>query len=132
MPAATTVVLAVIGLLSAHGVPTVALVVLLGLVGLSANPVLTSFAVRSASAAPTLGSSLSVAAFNAGTAVGSWIAGLTLGSTLGAAGPVVVGVGFAALTLIPAIAVARIQRRRRDARPTPSTPRAAASCCQAA
>jgi predicted MFS family arabinose efflux permease len=111
VPAATAVALAAVGLLSAHAVPAIALVVLLGLVGLSANPVLTSFAVRSAAAAATLGSSLSVAAFNAGTAVGSWSAGLTLGSTLGAVGPVVVGSGFAALTLIPAIALARVKRR---------------------
>ena len=34
---------------------------------------------------------MSVAAYNLGTAVGSWIAGLTLGSALGATGPAVVG-----------------------------------------
>ena len=111
VPAATAVALAAVALLSAHAVPVIALVVLLGLVGLSANPVLTSSALRSAAAAPTLGSALSVAAFNAGTAVGSWVAGLTLGSGLGAVGPVVVGCGFAALALVPAIALARVGRR---------------------
>ena len=59
--------------------PTVVLVVLLGLVGLSANPVLSSLAVRFAGVAPTLGVAMSVSAYNLGTAVGSWIAGLDPG-----------------------------------------------------
>jgi DHA1 family inner membrane transport protein len=90
-------------------------VVLLGLVGLSANPVLTSLAVRFAGQAPTLASSLTVSAFNLGTAVGSWAAGLTLDSGLGATGPVVVGTLIVVLTLLPTIAVASVQRRRDDA-----------------
>jgi predicted MFS family arabinose efflux permease len=55
---------------------------------------------------------MSVAAYNLGTAVGSWIAGLTLGSALGATGPAVVGTVLAALTLIPAVVIALAQRRR--------------------
>ena len=92
--------------------PTVALVGLLGLVGLSANPVLSSLAVRFAGVAPTLGVAMSVSAYNLGTAVGSGIAGATLGSPLGAAGPAVVGTVLAALTLVPATAIARAGRRR--------------------
>jgi predicted MFS family arabinose efflux permease len=87
-------------------------VTLLGLLGLSANPVLSSLGVRFAGVAPTLGVSMSVAAYNLGTAVGSWIAGLSLGSALGATGPAVVGTVLAALTLIPAVAIALAQRRR--------------------
>jgi DHA1 family inner membrane transport protein len=109
----TTVVLVAICLLSAHAVPTVLLVVLLGLVGLSANPVLSSLAVRFAGVAPTLGVAMSVSAYNLGTAVGSAIAGATLGSTLGAAGPAVVGAAIAALTLLPTTAIALAGRRRR-------------------
>jgi DHA1 family inner membrane transport protein len=89
----------------------VALLAVLGLVGLSANPVLSSLAVRTAGAAPTLGVAMSVAAYNLGTAAGSWLAGHTLGSTLGAAGPAAVGTVIAALTLVPTVALARAGRR---------------------
>ena len=85
---------------------------LLGLVGLSANPVLSALAVRSAGVAPTLGVALSVSAYNLGTAVGSGTAGATLGTGLGAVGPVVVGTAVAALTLVPTSALALAGRRR--------------------
>jgi DHA1 family inner membrane transport protein len=80
--AVTTVVLLAICLLSAHALPTVALVALLGLIGLSANPVLSSLAVRFAGVAPTLGVAMSVSAYNLGTAVGTVIAALTLVPTV--------------------------------------------------
>src|SRR3954471_6092044 len=117
VPAVTTVVLLAICLLSAHVVPTVALVVLLGLFGLSTNPVLSSLAVRFAGVAPTLGVAMSVSAYNLGTAVGSGIAGATLSTGLGPLGPAVVGTGIAALTLVPTIAVAVVQRRRSVSQP---------------
>jgi predicted MFS family arabinose efflux permease len=105
-PAVTAVLLLAVCLLSGFAAPTVALVALLGLFGLGANPVLMSLVVRFAGEAPTLASGLTVSAFNFGTAVGSWIAGLALDSTLGATGPAVVGAGIAALTLIPTTALA--------------------------
>jgi DHA1 family inner membrane transport protein len=111
VPAVTTVVLLSVCLVSAHALPTLVLVVLLGLFGLSANPVLSSLAVRLAGAAPTLGVAMSVSAYNLGTAVGSGIAGATLSSGLGVTGPAVVGTGIGALTLIPTVGLARIQRR---------------------
>ncbi|MER7394677.1 MFS transporter [Streptomyces sp. NPDC000151] len=111
-PAATTVLLLAICLLAGYSVPTIVLVALLGLFGLGANPVLISLGVRFAGQAPTLGSALTVSAFNLGTAIGSWIAGLALDSSLGATGPAAVGTGIAALTLIPTLALAVIQRRR--------------------
>ncbi|GAA3738987.1 hypothetical protein GCM10022205_26450 [Spinactinospora alkalitolerans] len=113
--AATTVLLPVICLLSGYAAPTVALVALLGLFGLGANPVLISLGVRFAGEAPTLGSALAVSAFNLGTAIGSWIAGLALDSPWGAR-PSAVGTAITALTLIPTIAIAVVQRRR------PTTP----------
>ncbi|WP_369252768.1 MFS transporter [Geodermatophilus amargosae] len=112
VPAVTTVLLAAIWLLSAQAVPTVVLVTLLGLVGLSANPVLSSLAVRFAGLAPTLGVAMSVSAYNLGTAVGTGFAGSTLDSGLGAAGPAMVGTVLAAVTLVPAVAIARVQGRR--------------------
>ncbi|MEU0178795.1 MFS transporter [Streptomyces massasporeus] len=113
--AVTTVLLLSICLLSTHPAPTIALIALLGLFGLGANPVLISLGVRFAGRAPTLGSALTVSAFNLGTAVGSWIAGLALDSPLGATGPAAVGTAIAALTLIPTIAIAVAQRRRSGA-----------------
>jgi DHA1 family inner membrane transport protein len=104
--ASTTVVLLAIWLLSVSAVATVVLVVLLGLLGLSANPVLSSLAVRFAGLAPTLGVAMSVSAYNLGTAVGSWLAGRALGSGLGATGPAAVGAVIAALTLIPTVTIA--------------------------
>ncbi|CAM5650935.1 MFS transporter [Streptomyces purpurascens] len=117
--ATTTVVLSAICLLSGYAVPTIVLVALLGLFGLGANPVLISLGVRFAGQAPTLGSALTVSAFNLGTAIGSWAAGLALESPLGATGPATVGTAIAALTLIPTIAIALTQRRR-PAAMTPS------------
>jgi DHA1 family inner membrane transport protein len=125
-PAATALILLAICLVSSAAVPTTVLVVLLGLFGLGANPVLISLAVRFAGHAPTLGSSLSVAAFNVGTAVSSWLGALALGSGLGAVGPVAVGTAISALTLVPAVALALAQRRRAPARTSAPRVRVAA------
>lgn len=111
-PAVTTILLLGISLLPGSPWLTSALVVLLGLFGLSANSVLIHLAVRFAGKAATLGSALSVSAFNAGTAVGTAIAGAALLSPLGTTGPGLVGTIIAALTLIPAIALAIATRRR--------------------
>ena len=110
--AATTVVLATLGLFSAHLATTVGLITLLGFVGMTANPVLIALAVRFGGNAPTLPSALSTAAFNFGTAVGSWAAGLALGTSLAEAGPAAVGAVIAAMTLIPlgGLVVARSDR----------------------
>ncbi|MEU6409066.1 MFS transporter [Microbispora sp. NPDC046933] len=110
--AGATVLLLAICLLSDHAWATVVLVALLGFFGLGANPVLISLSVRFAGPAPTLASALSVSAFNFGTAVGTWIAGRALDSSLGSTGPAVVGTAIAALTLIPTITIALIRRRR--------------------
>ena len=120
-PVVTTVLLMAVCLLSGQAAPTIALVVLLGLFGLGANPVLISLGVRFAGRAPTLGSALTVSAFNLGTALGSWGAGLALESSLGATGPAAVGTAIAALTLIPTITIALIQTRRRTARSRTAT-----------
>jgi DHA1 family inner membrane transport protein len=110
--AGATLLLLAVSLLAGYAVPTIILVALLGFFGLGANPVLMALAVRFARQAPVLASALTVSAFNLGTAIGSWIAGLTLDSSLGPSGPAVVGTAIAALTLIPTIALALTQRRR--------------------
>ncbi|MFD0475025.1 MFS transporter [Nonomuraea thailandensis] len=114
--AGAAVLLAAICLLPAHAGATVVLVVLLGFFGLGANPVLISLSVRFAGDAPTLASALSVSAFNAGTAAGSWLAGRALDSALGATGPAAVGAAIAALTLIPTITIAVIHHSPRTTR----------------
>src|SRR4051794_19824122 len=115
-PAVTTLLLLAICLLPDRVALTAALIALLGAFGLGGNPGLISLAVRFAGRAPLLGSALTVAAFNAGTAAGSWIAGLALDSQLGAVGPAAVGTVIAAMTLIPTTAVA-LTRDRRSAIP---------------
>jgi predicted MFS family arabinose efflux permease len=110
-PAVTTVVLAAISATS--GLPWVmtVLVVILGLFGLSANGVLIHLAVQFSGEGATLGSALAVSAFNAGTAIGTALAGAALATPLGIRGPATVGAVIIALTLIPAIALAASRRR---------------------
>jgi DHA1 family inner membrane transport protein len=108
----TAGILLAICVLSEQTSPTVVLVALLGLTGMTVNPVLISLAVRIAGHAPTLASALSTSAFNLGTAVGSWIAGRALESSSRELGPPIVGTAIAVLTLIPLVALARSQRRQ--------------------
>ncbi|MCI2956883.1 MFS transporter [Agromyces atrinae] len=110
-PAVTAIVLIAISL--TVGAPWVmtALVVVLGLFGLSANGVLILLSVRFAGAAATLGSALAVSAFNLGTAVGTTLAGLTLGSALGIHGPAALGACIVTLTLVPTIILARLRAK---------------------
>ncbi|MCM1014144.1 MULTISPECIES: MFS transporter [unclassified Brevibacterium] len=118
-PALTTLVLLAMALLPGSTWTTVVLVVLLGAFGLSANSVLIHLAVGYAGRAATLGSGLAVAAFNAGTAIGTTIAGATLTTSLGLSGPPVVGTVIVALSLIPAFVLA-VMTRRSIAEPTRS------------
>lgn len=111
-PAVTTIVLLGIGLFSGSAGMAVALVVLLGLFGLSAASVLAHLAVRYAGKAAALGSALCVASFNAGTAIGTAIAGAALATPLGLSGPAMVGTVIVALALIPTIVLALVCRRR--------------------
>ncbi|WP_345665580.1 MFS transporter [Streptomyces venetus] len=110
--AGATLLLLAISVLAGYAVPTIILVALLGFFGLGANPVLMSLAVRFARQAPALASALTVSAFNLGTAIGSWLAGLTLDTPLGSTGPAVVGTAVSALTLIPTTAIALTRRHR--------------------
>lgn len=97
----TFLVLGALALFSHFAVVTVVLIFLLGLFGMATNPILIGKAVGYAGHAPTLASALSTSAFNLGTAVGSWMAGYALESTLGATGPVLVGSVIAALYFVP-------------------------------
>ncbi|MGC7095306.1 hypothetical protein ACPZ19_11615 [Amycolatopsis lurida] len=74
---------------------------------MATNPVLIGMAVRYADQAPTLASALSTSSFNLGTAIGSWIAGYALESSLGTTGPVLVGTCIAALYVVPLVLLFR-------------------------
>lgn len=68
-------------------------------------------AVTYAGRAQTLGSGLAVAAFNSGTAIGTPLAGASLGSALGLSGPATVGTIIMILTLTPTIILAVLSGR---------------------
>ena len=115
-PAVSTALMAVILLFSSQAWAMISAITLLGVFGLSANGVLIHLAVRFSGTAASLGSALSVAAFNLGTAVITPIAGSTLESPLGLDGPATVGTTVLALTLIPTTALALLARRARRSR----------------
>jgi predicted MFS family arabinose efflux permease len=111
--AVTLVASAGLCVLSTRPVPTLLLFTLLGLVGLSANPVLVNLAVRYGGDAPTLASAMATSIFNLGTAVGTWITGLALAGSLGALAPPVVGVVFGVVVFLPLTTLATLEHRTR-------------------
>ncbi|MFD3683836.1 MFS transporter [Nocardiopsis sp. NPDC058631] len=111
-PAVSTVLMASVFLFSGSSWAMVTLIALLGLFGLSANGVLIHLAVRFSGRAASLGSALSVAAFNLGTAVVTPVAAAALASPLGLDGPAAVGTAIIALTLIPTTVLGLITLRR--------------------
>ncbi|CAM5622926.1 MFS transporter OS=Streptomyces rochei OX=1928 GN=G3I25_04575 PE=4 SV=1 [Streptomyces rochei] len=100
--------LTLLALIPASNSPVAAVVLVFGmaLAGFTVNPVVTSLAVRFAGDAPTLTSALTTSGYNTGIAAGSLVAGRALDSSLGLTGPALVGAVFAALTLLPLIALA--------------------------
>lgn len=106
----TFLVLGSLFLLSHDHFTTIVRIVLLGLFGMSTNPVLIGAAVRYADQAPTLASALITSSFNLGTAVGSWIAGFALETALGATGPVLVGTCVAGLYFLPLVILLKKER----------------------
>jgi DHA1 family inner membrane transport protein len=119
--AVTVVASAGIWALSDRPVPFLLLFTLLGLVGLSANPVLVALAVRFGGDAPTLAASMPTAIFNLGTAVGTGITSVALDSRLGTLAPAVVGTVFALLILVPLSALAAVDRRPEGRAPEAAT-----------
>ena len=115
LTAVTTLVIA-LALLLLPSQPALVLIlfVLLGLVGLSSNPVLVGLANRYGGEASTLATSMPTAIFNLGTAIGTAFAGAALSSGLGERGPLLVGAVGAALVLVPlALLVLRERGLRR-------------------
>jgi DHA1 family inner membrane transport protein len=104
---ANTVVLALLAVLAGSPVIAVVLLVLLGVTGMAVPPVATGLAVCYARSGPTLAAALAVSAFNLGIALGSWVGGRALDSSLGVTGPALIGAVGAALGLVPLLALAR-------------------------
>lgn len=104
-----TVVLALLVPLSHYAAPTIVLVVLLGIAGMSVPPIATSLAMKIGRDAPTLSAAIAVSAFNLGIALGSWTAGRSLDSSLGIVGPEIVGAVMVGLGVIPLAILAGIR-----------------------
>ena len=103
--AMTVLTVAGIWLFSAQPVPLLIFFTLLGLFGLSANPILVALAVRFGAGSPTLAAAMPTSIFNLGTAVGTAITSMALESSLGSLAPAIVGTVFALLTFIPLTAL---------------------------
>jgi predicted MFS family arabinose efflux permease len=116
-PAVTGIVtlVATLALFQLSSVPgaVIALFILLGLVGLSANPVLVGLAHRFGGGASTLATAMPTAIFNLGTAIGTGIAAAALGTGLGSRGPLLVGAIGALLVLVPLGLLILTERRAR-------------------
>lgn len=118
-PFTTTFVTAGVTILAAGGIwafsnrpaALLALFTLLGLVGLSANPILVSLAIRYGGKAPTLAGAMPTAMFNLGTAAGTGITGAALESGLGVSAPPMIGTISASLVLVPLGVLALLERR---------------------
>ena len=103
LAAAAVTFLASGGLVLFSDLPVLALLLfaLLGLTGLSANPMYVALAVRFGGHAPTLATAMATSLFNLGTAIGTAISAATLNTSLGATGPALVGAVCAALIVVP-------------------------------
>ncbi|MFM2483349.1 MFS transporter [Celerinatantimonas sp. YJH-8] len=106
--------LACFGLLlfSTLPIPTLILFTVLGAVGLTANPLLTSQAVKYAGQSPTLSSSMVISLLNVGTALGTWLSTLMMNTTLGIMAPVYIGVLFSMMTVCPVFILAIVEKYR--------------------
>lgn len=111
---ATVVIMALLVPLSTFAAAAFVLIFALGIAGMGIPPVGTGLAVRFAATAPTLAAAISVAAFNGGTALGTWIGAGTLDSDLGLLGPLTVGLVMAVLGVVAlaAMAIARLTDSR--------------------
>jgi len=106
--------------LSSQPVAVPVLFALLGLVGLSANPVLVGLA-NAIGGGSTLATAMPTAIFNLGTAIGTALAGAAFAGGAGVQGPLLVGAVAALLAPVPFAALALRDRRRSQPRSRSST-----------
>ena len=117
---ATAVVAVLLAALSSRPVAVPVLFALLGLVGLSANPVLVGLA-NAIGGGSTLATAMPTAIFNLGTAIGTALAGAAFAGGAGVQGPLLVGAVAALLAPVPFAALALRDRRRSQPRSRSST-----------
>ena len=111
--AVTLAAIVALGAVSELPVPTLVVFGVLGLAGLSANPILGYLAIRFGGSAPTLASALTPSAFNLGTAVGTAVAAAALTGPLQDLAPIAVGATSASLALVVFGALVVVQRSGR-------------------
>lgn len=105
--AGTVVLMGLLVPFSTNAFAMFALMFLLGVAGMGIPPVGTGLAVRFAHTAPTLAAAVSVAAFNGGTAIGTWTGALALESALSVLGPLTIAITMAVLGLLALLVLAR-------------------------
>ncbi|HCD6629187.1 MFS transporter [Pseudomonas aeruginosa] len=98
--AALSAALVLFSLLAHHTVPSVALVLLIGLVGVPMNPAMIARVMKTASHPGPLVNTVHTSVINIGLAIGSWIGGLGIGAGYGLRSPLWAGVIFAVLGII--------------------------------
>ncbi|WP_375386807.1 MFS transporter [uncultured Amnibacterium sp.] len=108
----TTLAIAGLVLTSTAAAPTLILFTVVGLTGLSVNPILAALAMRFGGSAPTLANALTPSAFNVGTAIGTGATAALFGTALGDLSPVLVGLVGAALVLLGVLTLTLLQLRR--------------------
>ena len=113
--ATLTAILVVFGVAAALPTVTVALMFLLGVVGFAAAPGLQLRIMGFANDAPTLGSGMNIAALNIGNAIGAWVGGVAITTTLGFTGPLWGGAAFAGVAFIVLAGAVAAQRRETTA-----------------
>jgi predicted MFS family arabinose efflux permease len=107
----TTLALAGLALTSTAAAPTLILFTVIGLTGLSINPILGFLALQFGGSAPTLANALTPSAFNVGTAIGTGVTASLFGSAVGDAAPLLVGVVGGVLVLGGVTALTLLHRR---------------------
>ncbi|WP_226534092.1 MFS transporter [Microbacterium paraoxydans] len=119
-PYATSFVTAGVTLIACAGIwafssqPVVLLVLftLLGLVGLSANPIMVSLAVRFGGESEALAAAMPTSIFNLGTALGTGLTSALLLGPWGSNEPAIIGVVFGVLIFLPLGALAVLERSK--------------------
>jgi predicted MFS family arabinose efflux permease len=110
---ATITLLAAAGIWAGSGTPAIllALFAILGLVGLSANPIMIALAIRFGGDDSVLASAMPTSIFNLGTAIGTGLTSVLLDTGVGPVAPAVIGVVFAVIVFIPLGLTAWLDRR---------------------
>lgn len=103
------IALALLVPLSINPVWSFVLFFVVGAAGMCVPPLATGLSIRLAPTAPTLAAASAVAAYNGGVALGSWVAGLALESSLGITGPSAIGAMMVGVGLVPLIVLALLR-----------------------